>query len=309
MMAEQTALIGVDWGTSALRAYRIGKAGTILERHAAPAGIMTVVDGDFAGMLQRQIGAWLEPGLPVLLSGMIGSRQGWLEAPYCPVPTTPAEIAQRLVRHPAEADLHFVPGLAYDPGPAATDEAPDVLRGEETQIMGALALAAPAGWLVLPGTHSKWVQIAEGRICRFQTYMTGELYAVLRQHSILGRLMTGEDHEPAAFAAGLSYARSGRGGLSAQLFSVRTLGLFERLPSHGLASYLSGLLIGREVLEATAQLTPAERAAGVLLLGATSLAERYAEALSALGLSARIGPEDCGAHGQVLIARAAGLLA
>jgi 2-dehydro-3-deoxygalactonokinase len=303
MTEPPAALIGIDWGTSSFRAYRIDGTGRVLAARAAAAGILSVADGDFASVLQREAGDWLADGLPVLLSGMIGSRQGWLEVPYCALPAGLPELAGSLIRHPDQPRLHFLPGLARLPA----DAAPDVLRGEEAQLLGALGEASGRQLAVLPGTHSKWALVEDGRIAWFQSFMTGELFAVLRQHSILGRLMAGDTHDAGAFQAGLDYARRGPGGLLGRLFSARTLGLFERLPATGLASYLSGLLIGTELAEALGGDVPEDDRA-VLLIGTSALVERYAEALSAFGWPSRRSPPDIAAKGHYLIARTAGLL-
>jgi 2-dehydro-3-deoxygalactonokinase len=299
------ALIGIDWGTTSFRAYRIDAGGGVIETHEAPAGILSVRDGDFEGVLTREIGAWLAagPDLPVIASGMITSRQGWLEVPYCPCPAGSAAIAGALMRHPDRTMLHFVPGLSL----IGADGVPDVIRGEETQILGEVGDHKGRHLLVLPGTHSKWALAEDGVISWFATFMTGELFAVLKAHSILGRLMQGEASDHAAFERGLAYARTGKGGLLQRLFSVRTLGLFDLLPESGVASYLSGLLIGSEIEEALDCLEAAD--AEIRVIGASELARRYRGALAARGLRVRPGHGDASARGQWLIARAAGLIA
>jgi 2-dehydro-3-deoxygalactonokinase len=296
------ALIGIDWGTTSFRAYRIDAAGGVIETREAAAGILAVRDGDFAGVLSREIGAWraAEPEVPVLASGMITSRQGWLEVPYCPCPAGSAEIAAALVRHPE--GLHFVPGLCL----IGADGVPDVIRGEETQIIGEVGELPGRHLLVLPGTHSKWALAEDGVITWFATFMTGEVFAVLKQHSILGRLMHGEADDHAAFERGLAYARSGKGGLLKRLFSARTLALFDLLPEAGAASYLSGLLIGSEIEEALDCLAAD---AEIRVVGASALAWRYRGALAARDLRVRPARDAASARGQWLIARAAGLIA
>lgn len=273
----------------------------MIETKSAPAGILKVPDGNFAGVFEREVGVWLG-GVPVLASGMIGSRQGWLEAPYCPCPAGSTEIASALVPHPARPELHFVPGLSL----IGTDGVPDVIRGEETQILGAVGDAPGPMLAVLPGTHSKWVLIEAGKIVWFATFMTGEVFGVLKDHSILGRLMQGERADEAAFRRGLDYAHEGGGRLLKQLFSARTLGLFEQLPSESIAAYLSGLLIGHEIDEALACLD--HRPDDVTLIGESALTASYVTALEASGLNAVRAPSDAGARGQFLIARAAGLI-
>jgi 2-dehydro-3-deoxygalactonokinase len=301
----RAALIGIDWGTTAFRAYRVDAGGTVIETHEAPAGILGVRDGDFAAVLTREVGTWLaaELDLPVIASGMITSRQGWLEVPYCRCPAGSAQIAAALMRHPDNQALHFVPGLSR----IDDDGVPDVIRGEETQILGELGDRKGRHLLVLPGTHSKWALVEDGSITWFATYMTGEVFGVLKAHSILGRLMQGEAEDHAAFERGLAYARTGKGGLLRRLFSARTLGLFDLLPDSGIASYLSGLLIGSEIEEALACVqAPGDGAIGVI--GASQLAWRYRAALGTRGLRVRPAAAHASARGQFLIARAAGLI-
>jgi 2-dehydro-3-deoxygalactonokinase len=308
-MADGAALIGIDWGTTSFRAYRIGADSTVLATRTAPAGILKVADGDFEAVLEREVGDWLRaaPALPVVISGMITSRQGWLEVPYCACPAGSVELAGALgeLTTGAGRRLHLVPGVSL----LGSDGVPDVIRGEETQIIGQLAGGRGGEVLVLPGTHSKWAFARDGRIVWFATFMTGELYAVLSEHSILGRLMAaGAAPDEAAFARGLSYAREGPGGLLKRLFSARTLGLFGELPASALGSYLSGLLIGSELAEALACLPEAPGARALTVIGDSALAERYRGAIEGAGFDARTGDADASARGQLLIARAAGLV-
>ena len=190
-------MIGVDWGTSSFRAYRLDRGGRILRRHAAPLGIMAVPEGRFDAALRQAVGAWLAEGeRRVLLCGMIGSRQGWVEAPYLACPAGAAELAQALAPVPfAGAEVRLVPGLS------ARDVAgiPEVMRGEETQIAGALGRIAGTGLVCLPGTHAKWARLAGGRVAGFATHLTGEAFAALRDHTILGRMMHEGTTDPAAF--------------------------------------------------------------------------------------------------------------
>lgn len=291
-------MIGVDWGTSGFRAYRLTPGGEIRDRRAGARGIMAVADGRFAETLREEIGPWLAAGEErVLLSGMIGSRQGWVEAPYLPCPAGVDELAARLVDVPFDwARVKLVPGLI---GADATGVA-EVMRGEETQIAGIVAAIGGDGLVCLPGTHAKWVRIAEGRVAAFSTHMTGEVFAALRGHTILGRTMAppGRDgaHDAAAFAAGL--ARAGQaGGVLHHLFGVRSLNLTGALAEAAGASYLSGLLIGHEVRAALAE----ARDAVVHLVGATELAGLYETAIRAGGRDVRRHAEDAAAAGLHMI--------
>jgi 2-dehydro-3-deoxygalactonokinase len=268
----------------------------------------------FAEIARDWLAQW--PALPVVAAGMVGSAQGWKEAPYARCPADARALAAHGVRVPSGLgpEVLIAPGVLFD----VPDRSPDVMRGEEIQIAG--ALAAQPGWaeqacVVLPGTHSKWARIEDGRIQSFATYMTGELYAVLRNHSILGRLMPSDAAaEPgtaeAAFALGLQAARDSRpGDLTRQLFATRTLGLTRRLPSEALADHLSGLLIGHELVSGlAASRAMLEAGAPILLIGDPALCRRYAHALETLGAPPRAQLDNTAPRGLWEFARAAGLL-
>lgn len=299
-------LIAADWGTTNCRAFLFVDDLQVQETREAPIGILGVAEGRFAEALDGLIGDWLRrsPPLPLLLSGMIGSRQGWVEAPYVACPADAAKIAGGLAETTAFGRVvRFVPGLS---APALAG-GQDVLRGEEVQILGALALESPGAGpavLCLPGTHSKWAVVEGGAVQRFVTFMTGEAYAVLRAHSILGRLMADDAEDEAAFAAGVM--RSGAaGGLLHHLFGVRTAGLFAELPAAHLGSFLSGLLIGHELRAGLAAMPALPE---VLIVGAPGLAQHYVQGLGLLGRSARtIDGAAAAAKGLARIAAAAAL--
>ena len=275
-------LIGVDWGTSSLRGARLDARGKVLEERGAPLGILNVPDGDFAATFAAQFGDWMKPpGTLCLISGMAGSRQGWAEAPYVSCPAGPAELA----RH-----LHWIEGgpfpgrIALVPGLSDTQrDVPDVMRGEEVQIFGAMSLAGlTEGLFVLPGTHSKWATVRGGRIVGFRTFMTGEAFGLFSQHSILARTLDGSAPlDKVAFLQGVARAGEG-GGLLHTVFGVRALALFDRLSPAQSASYLSGLLIGEEL--AQQELAPKGE---VIVVGSSVLTARYALALEKRGTRAR----------------------
>ncbi|CAH2602918.1 putative 2-dehydro-3-deoxygalactonokinase DgoK1 [Rhodovastum atsumiense] len=304
------SLVALDWGTSSLRAYLLGPDGAVLDRRAGPWGIMQVQAGDFAGAFATVTAAWQArwPELPALASGMIGSAQGWVEAPYLECPAGAGELAHALVAVPGTR-LLLVPGVAQ------WGATPNVMRGEETQIAGALALRAElhaSCRIVLPGTHSKWVTVTDGRIRHFTTYMTGELFAVLRGHSILGRLAAGEgapeaEAAAAAFARGLLAARDAPGGIAPLLFSARALVLAGALRAAESLDYLSGLLIGDELRTALA--APPETAGPLALVGDAALCDRYARAIALFGGPDPIVLGDTATSGLWRIARDAGLVA
>ncbi|MEP6963895.1 MAG: 2-dehydro-3-deoxygalactonokinase, partial [Polaromonas sp.] len=209
--------------------------------------------------------------------------QGWRETPYCACPAGFDDIAGQLLwLEPGR--IAIVPGLSIE-----RDGVPDVMRGEETQVFGALALLGLSdARLVLPGTHSKWVTVRQGRVVDFSSWMTGEFYALLRQHSIIARSLGGGDpaHDAGAFLHGLQHALRGQGLLNTA-FSARTLSLFRRIAAEALPSYLSGLVIGEE-LKAQG-LKPDD---AVVLMGAEELTARYQQALESLGVSVkRVGAD------------------
>jgi 2-dehydro-3-deoxygalactonokinase len=263
-------LIAVDWGTSSLRGALLDEAGKVLEEKSAPLGILNVPNGDFAGVFAEQFADWRKAGDALcLISGMAGSRQGWAEAPYVACPAGPEELARHL--HWIERDrIAIVPGLSDRRG-----DVPDVMRGEEVQIFGAMRLAGLSdGLFVLPGTHSKWATVQNGRVMGFRTYMTGEVYGLFAQHSILSRTLDpAAPLDEATFLRGVAQAGNGA-GLLHDAFGVRALGLFGRLSPAQSASYLSGLLIGEELCQQ--KLVPGGE---VIVIGASALVERYALAL------------------------------
>jgi 2-dehydro-3-deoxygalactonokinase len=291
-----------------LRAYLLGARGAVLEQRQRPWGILHLPEGGFAAALQGIAADWLAraPGLPAIASGMVGSAQGWGEAPYADVPADAAALAARLLRLQAAPGvlLHIVPGVRQG------GTRPDVMRGEETQIVGLLAAdrAADAS-LVLPGTHSKWVRVDAGCIVDFHTYMTGEVFATLREHSILGRPAReagGGQPSDQAFAAGVQAVRdAGPAGATALLFSARTLVLGGQLPAAYSLDYLSGLLVGEELRCAL----PAAGGATLRLVGDPALCTRYRRALALFGHEAEVAAADAAAQGLWQIARRAGLCA
>ncbi|TRD22650.1 2-dehydro-3-deoxygalactonokinase [Palleronia caenipelagi] len=301
--ASEPVLIGIDWGTSSLRACLIGAEGEVLDRVASDEGIMQVEDGDFDAVFDRLIGPWRTGrDLPILASGMITSRNGWVETPYVEMPAGADSLASALVAHETKsgARIHFVTG-------ATTTHAtgPDVMRGEETQIIGAAAIGMADGTFVMPGTHSKWVHVAGGRIEDFATYMTGEIFAALSGHTILGRLMEGSGFNADGFAKGVKAALAEDANLLHDLFHVRTLPLMGQIPATETADFLSGLLIGTEIASARRQ---AGTLGEITIVGRSDLADRYEIALSAAGLKSRRAPDDIVARGHLLIAKAAGLI-
>ena len=315
---SQPALIALDWGTSSLRAYLMARDGALLERRAEPWGIQRLPEGGFIAAFRGIAGDWRDelPSLPVVAAGMIGSRQGWLEVPYVECPANQEAIAAGIVACDAACGtLHIVPGLMQG------GKLPDVMRGEETQIVGALSLApelATESLFVLPGTHCKWADVRDGHVIGFKTYITGELFATLRDHSILGRpakeavIPTVEATTAAtdaAFLRGLKTAReSGGEGVAGRLFTTRALFLDGQLTAPQTLDYLSGLLLGEEIRSVLAGLK-GRPCPPLVLLGDAGLCERYRVALAAFGID-RVGVfGETGPAGLWQIASAARLLA
>ena len=284
-MSIKRPLIAIDWGTSSLRGARLGTSGQVLESREFPRGILTVPQGQFEALFNEHFGDWMQvEGALCLISGMAGSRQGWQEAPYCPCPAGFAELSQHLLWLQPDR-IALVPGLSC----LGQDglHTPDVMRGEEVQIFGALQLTGrDNATLVLPGTHSKWVQVHSGRVTQFQTFMTGEVFALMSQHSILGKTLDlNGAFDEATFLQGVDQSQRA-GSVLHHLFAVRTLGLFDRLSAAQLPSYLSGLLIGEELRTQTVNADSGP----VILIGSDTLNQRYSLALQHLGIA-------CQSHG------------
>lgn len=320
---DTAALIGLDWGTSSLRAFHFDDSGQVQQMRHRPWGIMNLppaVGGQahatpaaaFEHAFDDACGDWVQarPGIPVLACGMVGSAQGWREARYLESPTSLDHLARglTLVEHSAGPRVHIVPGLLQRGG------LPNVMRGEETQVLGVMAASALPGdapvLIGLPGTHSKWVLARRRSIEQFHTFMTGEVFAALRGHTILGRTMQpAEAPDDAAFARGLQVARSAEAslGLLSHIFSTRTLGLTGALPGTAQADYLSGLLIGHELAALAAR--QEARATHIVLCGEPDLCRRYALALAAYGLPSPEMSDNATARGLWQIATAAALVA
>jgi 2-dehydro-3-deoxygalactonokinase len=286
-------MIGVDWGTTSCRAYRF-RGVDLVERREASLGILQVRDRDFASVLREITWGWRQNADDrIILSGMIGSRQGWREAPYVACPATLADVARQLLAVEFEdTPTRIVPGVRT----TDSDGVPDLMRGEETQVFGT---GISDGLCCLPGTHSKWVEVRGGSIVGFNTHLTGELYALLRNHSILGKLLGAEEQDDeGVFETGV--ARSGdAGGLLHHLFGVRALGITGSIAPDQGSSYLSGLIIGHEVRAAA----PVGRT--VHVIGSQDLARRYARAIAACGGTPVIVDGDSAARGLARLAAAA----
>ena len=312
----QAQLIALDWGTSSLRAYKLGPEGVVLEQRSQAWGIMhlpcepRVINGidctdGFELAFDSACGDWLDaqPGLPVIACGMVGSAQGWSEAAYRATPVDVASLGQALhpVRSLRGVEVHIVPGVIERAG------LPNVMRGEETQVLGVLQGLGAQVLIGLPGSHSKWVEVVEGRITHFDTFMTGELFAILSKHSILGRTQQpSEQFQAEAFDRGVHVALSkdGRRGVLSTLFSARTLGLTAELSPNQQPDYLSGLLIGHEL----AGLPDNAKTQPIILVGAAPLCARYQRALTLCGFAHVSLAQEATERGLWQLAVAAGLI-
>ncbi|WP_088158295.1 2-dehydro-3-deoxygalactonokinase [Achromobacter xylosoxidans] len=321
----RAALIALDWGTSSLRAYRLDAAGRTLDTRHLPWGIMrlpqplqdgaaTTALSGFELAFEQACGDWLraEPALPVIACGMVGSAQGWKEAAYLDVPVDLQRIGTLLteVRRDGGPSLHIVPGLIQRHG------LPNVMRGEETQVVGVMAdpatRSADSVLIGLPGTHSKWVGARRGRVTHFDTFMTGEVYAALRGHTILGRTMAdAASADMAAFERGLKVAGApaGRAGVLSTIFSTRALGLTGELAPESQADYLSGLLIGHEIAALADMLQQQGELPRIVLCGDPALCQRYIQAMQHYGLGTPEQAQNATERGLWHLAVCAGLVA
>jgi len=279
------SLIAVDWGTTRLRATLLDETDAVLDRVSrANSGMQHVQAGRFAETLQECIAHWLalHPALHVIMAGMVGARNGWLEAPYAKAPASARDLAAQM-RPVTRADggtALIVPGVLY-----THEHHADVMRGEETLIFGC---GTDNALVILPGTHSKWAELREGRIIRFSTYMTGELYAWARQNSILSRLAQ-EPEEESGFERGLAAARD-PSGLTHHLFEARSTVLAGLMRAHEVGPYLSGLLIGAEIQGALQSYSEYD---AIILVADGHMAQIYQKALHFYGLTAQnIVPEQ-----------------
>lgn len=295
-----TDFIALDWGTTSFRAYRVAAEGQVLETIAAPEGILAVEGGRFEEALERHIGGW-DTKLPVLAAGMITSRQGWIELPYLPCPASAADLARALHMHTTASGrrIAFATGLSYR-GP---DGMPDVMRSEEVQVFGSLDLGV--SHFVTPGTHSKWITTQGEQLVSYATYVTGEVFAALKDHTILGRLMKPGPDDDEAFARGVRAALEDPAGFLHRIFSARSLGLFGEIAPEAISSYLSGQVIGTEVAHA---IRGNPRDAEYAVLASPGIGGRYVKAIGIAGLKVRYGDPNAIVKGLAIIARKAGII-
>lgn len=279
------AIAAVDWGTSSFRLWLLDAAGTVLAERRSGDGMLTAGAEGFGIVLERHLAAAGAPeALPVIVCGMAGARQGWIEAPYVTVPAGLDGILAGAVPVSGQSrDIRILPGLAQRKA-----DAPDVMRGEETQLAGIVPLFSSGRHVIcMPGTHSKWVEAADGVITGFQTWLTGELFSVLAKQSILrhslGEAASPPSPENPAFVAACTQALEQGGDIGPQLFRIRAATLLQSQTPEVAAATLSGLLIGSEIASARRSLAPPDDR--IILVASGPLGTLYAAALKIAGCS------------------------
>lgn len=281
-------IAAVDWGTSSFRIWLLDSAGHILAEDRSDEGMMKAREIGFPTVLDRHLTRLsADPELPVMICGMAGAKQGWQEAPYVETPASLDDLVGRSVRVSADYPIHILPGVCQ-----RSFDAPDVMRGEETQLLGAFSKGGASGIVCLPGTHTKWVLMEKGIIRRFTTFMTGEIYAAIAGHTILKlALAEGEDVDPegVAFTNAVLRAVEKPALATSRIFAIRSAPLLNIAGTEDAAAKLSGELIGLEIAGALEQFGELSK---VELIGSGKLATLYRAALEAAGLSVHLTDAD-----------------
>lgn len=288
--AAAPSLVAVDWGTSHLRVWLLGEDGRLLAEHHSDEGMGATAREQFHTVLEAHLATLAVPAdIPVVMCGMVGSRQGWAEARYLTIPASLADIAAKAVRVPGIArDIRIMPGLSK-----RDVNSPDVMRGEETQLLGLNRLVPAAGerFVCMPGTHSKWVHMDGNSVVDFVSFITGDAYAVLSRHSVLRHSLSGESVDPAsaAYRDAVQASLDRPADIFARLFSIRPASLLQDLGAADASARLSGYLIGQEIAGARARFSLPER---IELVSGRQLGVLYAEALSVAGISCSLHDSD-----------------
>lgn len=298
----EPAYVAVDWGTSSFRLWLVDRAGQVLAERRSDEGMLTATKTGFPAVLQSHLAAVEAPDqLPVLVCGMAGAKTGWVEAGYVDTPAPLAAVLKQAVRVPGQArDIRILPGIAQrDAG------APDVMRGEETQLLGALGLNAAGKALVcMPGTHSKWVRVKDGIVERFSTFMTGELFSVVSRETILSLAVAGADEaeDVASFKAAVKAAYATPAFAANLLFGARSRQLLFGGTPAAARETLSGTLIGVELAAGLSGTVPQT---GVELIASGRLAMLYRLAFDALSVAVQpVDADDAVRHGLSMAAAA-----
>lgn len=303
------AIAAADWGTTRLRLWLLDTHGEVMAERRGDDGMTSAREKGFSTVLEGHLAALGAPeALPVIICGMAGSRQGWLEAPYVDVPAALVDVLEGAARIDDEKrDIRIVPGMAQ-----RLADAPDVMRGEETQLAGARLSVKGRHLVCMPGTHSKWVRVEDGVVAAFGTWPTGELYSVLAAHSILRHSLG--DH-PASVAADNPHFRrwcetalTEGGDVSSRLFAIRAAGLLQDLGPADAAACLSGLLIGGEIASAKRRHEAGKET--VTLIASGALGVLYSAALGLAGLAIRpVDADEAVRTGLLEAARHNGMIA
>ena len=295
-------LIGIDWGSTNFRAYLIGDDAQILDKKSSGCGMLSLAPNAFGDALRREVGDWLatHTTIPIVMAGMVGARKGWKEAEYLHCPVSLDQLTDSLTRvdfdpsHPT----YIIPGLAM-----MKQDMPDVLRGEETQLLGAVSTSGQYEVFCLPGTHSKWVSVKNNTVQEFRTFMTGELFSLLETKSILAKQMHNQIDDEDAFFQGVNKAKRYQGLLS-ELFQVRAAMLLGQRQESSSRSYLSGLLMGYEIMSSR-QFWESVEEVPIKVIAADAMTSWYLKALSGFGCSTAIAidPEQAVVDGLVKVAQ------
>ena len=304
-------LIALDWGSTKIRGWLLDPNGIEIDKIDEEFGILKIDNSKYIDIFEKQLGLWIKEhgSIPIIAAGMIGSRQGWIEAPYLNCPAGPEQLAQnltflkiktKLINKPIS--MAIVPGIQY-----FENGIPDVMRGEETQIAGLIWSQEKVGLCVLPGTHSKWVYTNNGRIESFTTFMTGEIFSLIEKHSIVNRLMVGKSFSKDDFILGCNQSLNSSYGFLKQIFSARTMGLFDKVNPKGIHSYLSGILIGNEIKDGLENYykNASNKENTIILNGEESLCNLYKLALEMAGIKVNLEERQLVLKGLFQIAKTA----
>ena len=287
---SNVAWIAVDWGTSSLRVWVMAKDGSILQAMSSEQGMKTLSSKDYEGVLLSLCEEWLPSNVstPIIVCGMAGSREGWRQAAYLNTPLALSLHGKSIVVETEDERLSvfIIPGLMQE-------EPAEVMRGEETQVLGFLSHHPDfEGIVLLPGTHSKCVTIKNNRIEKFSTYMTGELFAILSEHSILSQSVETLEWSESDFELGVKQSLQNPVGLTNHLFSLRAESLLKQTQPKELKARLSGQLIGLELASITSNSLEALESTGVAIIGATKVAKLYQHALNLIGINSDVMPSE-----------------
>ena len=304
-------LIALDWGSTRFRGWLLDPKGIEIDKIDEEFGILKINHTQYIDVFDQLLGSWIKEhgSIQIIAAGMIGSRQGWMEAPYLDCPAGPEQLAQNLTYLKINSKLidnplsmAIVPGIQY-----FENGIPDVMRGEETQVAGLLWSQHQVGLCILPGTHSKWVFINEGRIESFTTFMTGEIFSLMEKHSIVNRLMVGKSFNRDDFLFGCKQSLNSSYGFLKQIFSARTMGLFDKVKPRGIHSYLSGIVIGNEIKDGLDNYykNTSYKEKTVILNGGISLCNLYKIAFEIAGVKVKLEKNNLVAKGLFQISQTA----